>query len=155
VSPRQLGQLQPQRTKLDELADELLQTPGATVWWLAALDCQRSGELGAAEYALQRIVEQHARWSQPAHELHTLVEPHADGCDACSGCAAHFRATGPGPHDAELNDCPNDPTIECDLHGPQLVVDEGSVPGFCAGTISWATLACGCQHVDDGSYLES
>lgn len=46
-------------------------------------------------------------------------------------------------------------SIECDEHGWVQIVDSGSTPGFCAGSVYWATLSCDCQLVDDASYLES
>lgn len=53
-----------------------------------------------------------------------------------------------------------DPTLYdglgfCRNHGFQKVTEFGSNPGFCAGNIYWANLACGCQQVEDNSYLEA
>lgn len=43
----------------------------------------------------------------------------------------------------------------CPTHGVVTITESGSSPGFCAGSVYWTALSCGCQIVDDQSYLES
>lgn len=64
-----------------------------------------------------------------------------------------------GHESCERIDNEADPTLYengayCGKHGWQAILEFDSTPGFCAGRIYWANLACGCQLVEDCSYLE-
>ncbi len=50
--------------------------------------------------------------------------------------------------------CPSEEV--CVKHGLQMVLDAGAGQGFTGATIYFATLACGCQLIDDsGDSLEA
>lgn len=52
----------------------------------------------------------------------------------------------------QLDDCNH---VRCETHGWTEITSQGRTPGFSAGDVYWADLACGCQLFDDDSYLES
>ena len=45
--------------------------------------------------------------------------------------------------------------VRCEKHGWTEALDVHQTPGFCAGSVYVTDLACGCQIVDDCSYLEA
>jgi hypothetical protein len=62
----------------------------------------------------------------------------------CPGCRKPgFECSG-----APVERCPN-------RHGFQRITSFLSSPGFCAGRVHVTNLQCGCQVVDDQSYLEA
>jgi hypothetical protein len=42
----------------------------------------------------------------------------------------------------------------CEKHGITTVLESGRNEGFGAGYVYWAKLACGCDEMEDASYLE-